>query len=102
VTTRGLSSERPRSAGYFAQDIWGHGFAIEAALACAEWGFQNFDLPYLTAMIRPDNRRSIRVAERLDMSPLREDLLLEEPVVVYSINREEWTQNGPTTHDRQP
>jgi RimJ/RimL family protein N-acetyltransferase len=71
-------------------DAWGHGFATEAALACAVWGFQNFDLPYLTAMIRPDNRRSVRVAERLDMSPLREDLLLEEPVVVYSITRDEW------------
>jgi RimJ/RimL family protein N-acetyltransferase len=72
-------------------DAWGHGFATEAALACAEWGFENLDLPYITAMIRPDNRRSIHVAERLDMSPLREDILLEEPVVVYSISREEWT-----------
>jgi RimJ/RimL family protein N-acetyltransferase len=72
-------------------DAWGHGVATEAALACAEWGFQNLDLPYLTAMIRPDNRRSIRVAERLGMSPLRRDILLDEPVVVHSISREEWT-----------
>ena len=57
-------------------------------------------------MIRPDNRRSIRVAERLDMSPLREDLLLGEPVVVYSISREQWTAanagpaRGPALHFR--
>jgi RimJ/RimL family protein N-acetyltransferase len=76
-------------------DAWGHGFATEAALACAEWGFTNLDLPYLTAMIRRDNRRSIRVAERLDMSPLREDVFLDEPVVVYSVSREEWTSRAP-------
>jgi RimJ/RimL family protein N-acetyltransferase len=52
-----------------------------------EWGFQNLDLPYLTAMIRPDNGRSIRVAERLGMTPLREDIHMGQPVVVYSINR---------------
>jgi RimJ/RimL family protein N-acetyltransferase len=71
-------------------DGWGHGFATEAARGCVNWGFQNFDLPYLTAMIRPDNRRSVRVAERLGMRPLRDDLLLEERVIVYAINREAW------------
>jgi RimJ/RimL family protein N-acetyltransferase len=71
--------------------VWGHGFATEAALACVEWGFQNLDLPYLTAMIRPDNRRSIRVAERLGLTPLREDIHFGKPVVVYSISRDQWT-----------
>jgi RimJ/RimL family protein N-acetyltransferase len=71
-------------------DVWGHGFATEAAYACVGWGFRNLDGPYLTAMIRPDNLRSIRVAERLGMTPLRADVLLDEPVVVYSISREEW------------
>lgn len=52
-------------------DVWGHGFATEAARACVGWGFGNLDLPYVTAMIGPDNLRSIRVAERLGMTPLR-------------------------------
>jgi RimJ/RimL family protein N-acetyltransferase len=47
-----------------------------------------FDMPYLTAMISPGNDRSIRVAERLGMSPLREDVLLDEPVVVYALERQ--------------
>jgi RimJ/RimL family protein N-acetyltransferase len=38
-------------------------------------------------MIRPDNSRSIGVAERLGMSQLRTDVLMEEPVVVYSVSR---------------
>jgi RimJ/RimL family protein N-acetyltransferase len=69
------------------RDAWGHGYATEAGRACVEWGFASLELPYLTAMIRPDNARSIRVAERLGMAPLRSDVLLDIPVVVYSIGR---------------
>jgi len=42
-------------------------------------------------MIRPDNTRSIRVARRLGLTPLRDDVLLDTPVIVYWINRETWT-----------
>jgi RimJ/RimL family protein N-acetyltransferase len=73
-------------------DAWGRGFATEAAIACLDWGFQNLALAYVTAMIRPDNTRSIRVAERLGMSPLREDVLMEEPVTVHSVSRPRWTR----------
>jgi RimJ/RimL family protein N-acetyltransferase len=45
-------------------------------------------VPYLTSLIRPDNARSMRVAERLGMRPLRSDVLFEIPVVVYSIERD--------------
>ena len=38
-------------------------------------------------MIRPENVRSIRVAERLGMAPRREDLLFEIPVVVHAVDR---------------
>lgn len=70
---------------------WGRGYATEAGRASAEWGFQNLDVPYLTAMVRPDNHRSIAVAERIGMSPLRSDTLLGDPVTVYSISRGDWT-----------
>lgn len=63
----------------------GRGVATEAARAVLEWSEQ-FELPYVTAMIRPDNAPSIAVAERLGMSPVREDELLDVPVVVYSID----------------
>jgi RimJ/RimL family protein N-acetyltransferase len=68
-------------------DVWGHGFATEAGRACIEWGFGSLGLTYLTAMIRPDNDRSIRVAERLGMRRLRPDVLVDIPVVVYVIGR---------------
>lgn len=77
-------------------DTWGHGYATEAARACAEWGFRDFDFPYLTAMIRPDNARSIRVAERLAMQPLRSDVLLEIPVLVHAVDRQTWPALRPS------
>ena len=42
-------------------------------------------MPYLTAMISAGNDRSIRVAERLGLTPLRDDVLLDDPVVVYTL-----------------
>jgi RimJ/RimL family protein N-acetyltransferase len=69
------------------RDAWGNGYATEAARACLGWGFAELDVPYLTAMINPDNVRSTRVAERLGMTPLREDVLLDDPVVVHSLDR---------------
>lgn len=68
-------------------DAWGQGFATEAVHACATWAFAEFDMPYLTAMIAPANTRSIRVAERLGLSPMREDVLLGDPVIVYRLER---------------
>jgi RimJ/RimL family protein N-acetyltransferase len=69
------------------RDAWGRGYATEAALACAEWGLSDFDLPYLTAMIGPGNSRSIRVAERLEMTRLRDDVVLDNPVTVYALHQ---------------
>jgi RimJ/RimL family protein N-acetyltransferase len=65
----------------------GRGFATEAGRACLGWGFHELDDEYLTAMIHPENESAVAVAERLDMRPLRRDLLLGEPVVVYAIDR---------------
>ncbi|HEV2858510.1 MAG TPA: GNAT family N-acetyltransferase [Solirubrobacterales bacterium] len=62
----------------------GKGYAAEAAAAVLQWGFERFDPPYLTAMIRPDNVASIAVAERLGMHPIRRDELLGDPVAVYA------------------
>jgi RimJ/RimL family protein N-acetyltransferase len=76
-------------------ECWGRGVATEAASAAAAWGFRNLDVPYLTAMIRPDNHRSIAVALRLGMSPLRPDVLGGDEVMVHALTREEWAAAAP-------
>ncbi|HET7502498.1 MAG TPA: GNAT family N-acetyltransferase [Kofleriaceae bacterium] len=50
-----------------ARAHWGHGFAAEAALAAADWGFRNLALPELVSFVVPANVRSQRVMARLGM-----------------------------------
>lgn len=69
------------------REEWGKGYATEAGRACVEWGFANLPVPYLTAMVRPENLRSIRVAERLGFSALRDDVFNEFAVTVYAGQR---------------
>jgi RimJ/RimL family protein N-acetyltransferase len=71
----------------FKAEAWGHGYATEAARGCLEWGFATLDVPYFTSMIQSANAPSIRVAERLGFSPLRDDVFVGYPVTVYSLNR---------------
>jgi RimJ/RimL family protein N-acetyltransferase len=67
-----------------APDGRGHGYATEAGRAAQEWAFEHLDIPYVIALIRPDNAPSIAVAERLGMTPIRDDELSGVPVIVYS------------------
>jgi RimJ/RimL family protein N-acetyltransferase len=76
-------------------EAWGRGYATEAARACVDRGFREFDFEYLTAMIRPDNVRSVGVAERLGMTPLREDVVHDTPVIVHAVDRETWAARSP-------
>jgi RimJ/RimL family protein N-acetyltransferase len=68
----------------------GDGYATEAARAVLDWGFENLEVPYVTAMIRPGNDASVAVAERLGMERGRRDELNGDPIVVYSLSREAW------------
>lgn len=68
-------------------DHWGHGYATEAARACLAWGFATLDDGYFTALMRPGNETSVKVAERPGFAPRREDLLQGRPVTVYAVDR---------------
>ena len=54
------------------------------------WGLAALPVPYITAMIHPENARSIQVARRLGFEPAREDVLLGDPVIVYAAERNGW------------
>ena len=88
---------RETEAGWLLRrDAWGHGYATEAGWACLRWGFAALSVSYITAMIQPENTRSIRVARRLGFEPVREDMLLGDPVIVHAVKREDWTNLNPT------
>ncbi|MDA8312249.1 MAG: GNAT family N-acetyltransferase [Actinomycetota bacterium] len=68
----------------FRREVWGRGYATEAARAWIEWGFDHLDVPYLTANIHPENTASLAVARRLGMEALREDVFHEMPSIVHA------------------
>lgn len=69
------------------REAWGHGYATEAARVCANWAFGEFEIPYLTSLIEPGNERSIRVARRLGMTPIRDDVFHDRPMIVHAVTR---------------
>ena len=52
-------------AWLFARPSWGHGFATEAVLAARAFGRDQLGAGPLISLIRPDNLRSRRLAERV-------------------------------------
>ena len=75
-------------------DVWGQGLATEAGNASLRWGFKNLYVPYITAIINPENTRSNAVAQRLGMTPLRDDTHFGDAVTIHSISREAFTQSA--------
>ncbi|GAB4079119.1 GNAT family N-acetyltransferase [Modestobacter muralis] len=66
------------------RDAWGNGYATEAAAAWLAWALRTRGLPYVTAMIDPQNTASRAVAERVGMTVLRTDEQHGRPVIVYA------------------
>ena len=60
-----LDWPEPEIAYSLDRPFWGRGFATEAAGAARDWLFANFPFPRAASFIKPENRASIRVAERL-------------------------------------
>jgi [ribosomal protein S5]-alanine N-acetyltransferase len=49
------------------RDLWGHGYGTEAARACTHYAFERLGAGRVISMIRPENLRSRRVAEKNGM-----------------------------------
>jgi len=74
--------------GYrFAPGYWGKGYASEAALAVKEYLFNDLNIPECISIIEPANTRSIRVAEKLGMTVLKQAKYYGKIVNVYHIKR---------------
>ncbi|KQQ84205.1 GNAT family N-acetyltransferase [Aureimonas sp. Leaf324] len=52
----------------FKRDVWGKGFATEAAKPVLEYALETLDLDRIVADIDPDNSGSIRVALKIGMA----------------------------------
>ena len=64
-----INGERRMGVAYiFAKAYWGNGYAAEAAAACVNYAFDSLSADEVIAEIRPENKKSRRVAERLGMA----------------------------------
>jgi RimJ/RimL family protein N-acetyltransferase len=52
-----------------ARGAWGRGLATEAARAALVFGFEEQAMAEIVAIVQPENVRSLRVAEKLGMTP---------------------------------
>lgn len=60
-----VASRNEIEIGYHVRrDLWGQGYATEAAQACMEYAFHRLGAGRVISMIRPENQRSRRVAEK--------------------------------------
>jgi [ribosomal protein S5]-alanine N-acetyltransferase len=50
------------------RDLWGKGFATEAARHCIEYAFSKLGAKRIIALVRPENLGSCRVAEKNEMT----------------------------------
>lgn len=52
-------------------EVWGRGYATEAAAAVLRRAFEHLGLERVVSIIHPESERSLRVARRLGLAPWR-------------------------------
>jgi RimJ/RimL family protein N-acetyltransferase len=76
--------------GYHVRrDLWGQGYATEAARACKDYGFANLAVDRLISLIRPENLASRRVAEKNGMTIWKEVTRANLLHYVYAIRQDQ-------------
>ena len=69
-----------------ARSRWGRGYALEGARAALAWARDRLRADHVISCIHPENRNSIRVAEKLGQKFEYRTRVLDIPVFVYGIN----------------
>jgi RimJ/RimL family protein N-acetyltransferase len=92
LTVQDVDGANEVEIGYHVRrDHWGQGLATEAARACRDFGFSRY-ADRLVSIIRPENRPSRRVAEKIGMNVWKEVMRANLPHLVYSIRKDQTQQ----------
>jgi RimJ/RimL family protein N-acetyltransferase len=73
-----------------ARDSWGKGYATEGARRALRYAFTEMGRDHVISLIHPENKASIRVAERLGERLEGEAEIFGIGVLVYGIDRADW------------
>ena len=83
-----LPETKEVEVGYLlGKAFWGKGLATEAAQACLQYGFKNFAMEIIVAIVHPENMASQRVIKKLGMSFVDEARYFGMDCHRYSIER---------------
>ena len=69
------------------REFWGKGYATEGARRALSYAFNELDKAHVISLIHPDNKGSIKVAERLGEKLEGTTELLGHDVLIYGIDR---------------
>ena len=75
-----------------SEQHWGHGFAVEAASAVINFGFEVQGLKRVVAVADTANESSIRVMQRLGLAFDGREITPEFDRTSYSITSEKWRE----------
>ena len=67
------------------RERWGEGLATEAAVAVRDHAFGTMNVPRLISLIRPENKASSKVAEKIG-ARLDREIDLDGPALVYAVD----------------
>ena len=74
---------------------WGRGYATEAVRACITYSFKELGRSKVISIIHPDNRRSIRVAERVGErleGNVTVPIVSDSVFLQYGVRRQDWPE----------
>jgi ribosomal-protein-alanine N-acetyltransferase len=71
---------------------WGKGYATEAARASLKFGFDNFDLEHVIALVHPENAASLRVIEKCGLNYVETISLWGIQLMKHKITKEAFSK----------
>jgi RimJ/RimL family protein N-acetyltransferase len=77
-----------------ASHSWGRGFATEGAAASFAYSFEHLKLQCIVSITQPENARSLRVMQRIGLSPVGKTYWKGSDVVCWAIDRVMWERDG--------
>ena len=90
-TMQEVEGKNEIEVGYHTRrDLWGNGYATEAARACTGFAFAELGANRVISMIRPENQRSRRVAEKNGMSCQKIGFWRGYDHCIYATDVETW------------
>jgi RimJ/RimL family protein N-acetyltransferase len=72
------------------REFWGKGYATEGAQRALKYAFEEMDRDHVISLIQPENKASIKVAERLGEKLEGQTQVFDHEVLIYGIDRANW------------